>query len=365
MDMPMVQGQLGKVNVWSGLLTKAAILWFWLTMLSALYFGMVQILPVLYQDYVLTLHQTFCHFLFVEILLNWICIRLAQSPFDPASHAKYMSSHAAEIKDSGFEIDLSHLRGPKSNDPRGGGTYSLPAASVRAVDGNPCKRWNRDTMYIIALHPENPCCLDERVSGASQAERVVYPYWSWKPCVVCQTQRPPRAHHCHLCNVCVLKRDHHCFFTGCCIGLRNQRHFVIFTFYASLAIAYSILHCVAYILLEYLVSNSPWDLLLPVTVIRVVLGYISVGLLFRVLVLYSLVWFLITAFGFLVEQARIIRRGATSFEEENGIKIGNLASVEENVAAVFGRRWYLNFLVPLHCFFPPTDNGITWNHIKA
>ena len=36
----------------------------------------------------------------------------------------------------------------------------------------------------------------------------------WKTCITCQMVSPPRAHHCKICDKCVLKRDHHCFFTG-------------------------------------------------------------------------------------------------------------------------------------------------------
>ncbi len=56
-----------------------------------------------------------------------------------------------------------------------------------------------------------------RSNGLSE-RRLVYPYWSWKPCLICQVQRPPRVHHCPLCRMCVLKRDHHCFFTNSCVG---------------------------------------------------------------------------------------------------------------------------------------------------
>jgi len=40
----------------------------------------------------------------------------------------------------------------------------------------------------------------------------------WKLCVVCEAVTPPRAWHCNICNVCVLKREHHCMFVGYCVG---------------------------------------------------------------------------------------------------------------------------------------------------
>ena len=41
---------------------------------------------------------------------------------------------------------------------------------------------------------------------------------SWRRCIDCDTNVPPRTHHCSLCRRCIIKRDHHCFFTGTCIG---------------------------------------------------------------------------------------------------------------------------------------------------
>ena len=86
---------------------------------------------------------------------------------------------------------------------------------------------NPGTMYLVAVpQPEEPAdsknSLSNGTNGATNGltndRRLVYPYWSWKPCLICQVQRPPRVHHCPLCKMCVLKRDHHCFFTGSCVG---------------------------------------------------------------------------------------------------------------------------------------------------
>ena len=352
-----------KISIFSFYLAKMAVWWFWSTMLGTFYCGTVHILPVIYKDcpdWLMIVQRIVCYFMLAQMIVNWICIRCVLSPFKPEEHSKYMTAHASEIANGGFEIDLNQLktRGPGSSN----GTYSLPASSVRSLDGNPCKRWNRDTMYIIALHPEDPCCLQ---TDCNDRRRVVYPYWSWKPCVTCQVQRPPRAHHCHLCNVCVLKRDHHCFFTGCCIGLRNQRHFVVFIFWSSVAITYSIAHSLVYVFIQYLPNNSWWDIFLPLTVIRWFLGYISLLDTILVAVFYSLVWFYITALGFLAEQTRIIRKGVTSFEEENHIKVTNFNSLSENLEGVFGKRWFLNFIFPLHVVYPTQDNGVTWANIKG
>jgi palmitoyltransferase len=37
---------------------------------------------------------------------------------------------------------------------------------------------------------------------------------NWRFCPSCEANSPPRSHHCHICDKCILKRDHHCVFSG-------------------------------------------------------------------------------------------------------------------------------------------------------
>jgi len=55
-------------------------------------------------------------------------------------------------------------------------------------------------------------------------------------CPTCQTHRPARAHHCRVCNRCILRYDHHCPWIGSCIGLHNHRYFLQYLVYLSLAL---------------------------------------------------------------------------------------------------------------------------------
>ena len=58
-------------------------------------------------------------------------------------------------------------------------------------------------------------------------------------CSKCQLPKPPRAHHCRICNKCVLRMDHHCLWVNNCVGHLNYMFFVLFLVYSLSAI----LHC--------------------------------------------------------------------------------------------------------------------------
>ncbi|KAJ1605446.1 DHHC-like palmitoyl transferase [Cryptosporidium canis] len=44
--------------------------------------------------------------------------------------------------------------------------------------------------------------------------------------------KPPRAHHCTMCNICIFRMDHHCILVNNCIGYSNQKIYILFLFYS-------------------------------------------------------------------------------------------------------------------------------------
>ncbi|CAF3524435.1 unnamed protein product [Adineta steineri] len=68
-------------------------------------------------------------------------------------------------------------------------------------------------------------------------------------CFVCQCIKPDRAHHCSICEKCVLRYDHHCPWTNSCVSYGNYKFFVLFLCWAWIFCAY-----VAATSLEYFIQ---------------------------------------------------------------------------------------------------------------
>ena len=58
-------------------------------------------------------------------------------------------------------------------------------------------------------------------------------------CKRCNAFRPPRAHHCAVCDKCVDCMDHHCGWVGNCIGKQNLKAFLLCLMYVSLCLLFS------------------------------------------------------------------------------------------------------------------------------
>ena len=88
-----------------------------------------------------------------------------------------------------------------------------------------------------------------------------------------------------------------------------------------MALTLSLGHGAVYAFTDFAERNSAWDLLLPVTAVRVLSGAVTLLDGVMVIIFYSLGWFLVASVRFAVEQWRVVRQGVTSFELDHHIKV--------------------------------------------
>ncbi|EQC42560.1 hypothetical protein SDRG_00290 [Saprolegnia diclina VS20] len=67
----------------------------------------------------------------------------------------------------------------------------------------------------------------------------------YRTCRRCKIYKPARAHHCSICERCVVKMDHHCPWVNNCVGLGNHKFFLLFIFYVFLLSLYAMALVVA------------------------------------------------------------------------------------------------------------------------
>lgn len=60
-------------------------------------------------------------------------------------------------------------------------------------------------------------------------------------CKKCLIPKPPRTHHCSICNKCILKFDHHCPWLNQCIGHHNHRYFFLYMIYTVIGVSFVML----------------------------------------------------------------------------------------------------------------------------
>lgn len=181
----------------------------------------------------------------------------------------------------------------------------------------------------------------------------------WPYCERCLSHCPPRAHHCRVCDVCVLKRDHHCWFGGCCVGHANHRYYICAISYMFIAAIYSNLYHLSF-MLEQLEHLGRFGIPICITIPHfcAMFGFLSFYQ-FLVAVLSFIGVFLLGMFSWLILiQIAQIGSGQTRYERKRRDLMYNNGTIG-NIRAVFGERWYIAWLCPW-ISSPLPENGASF-----
>ncbi|GAB6018808.1 hypothetical protein CHUAL_000469 [Chamberlinius hualienensis] len=107
--------------------------------------------------------------------------------------------------------------------------FFLTMAHIRAVFSDPgVVPLPHNNLDFSDMHSGNDKLLMQKENG-------------WTVCTRCETYRPPRAHHCRICQRCIRRMDHHCPWINNCVGEFNQKYFIQFLIYVGLASIYAII----------------------------------------------------------------------------------------------------------------------------
>eukprot|EP00931_Biecheleriopsis_adriatica_P019550 TRINITY_DN13292_c0_g1_i2.p1 TRINITY_DN13292_c0_g1~~TRINITY_DN13292_c0_g1_i2.p1 ORF type:complete len:334 (-),score=54.69 TRINITY_DN13292_c0_g1_i2:106-1107(-) len=223
--------------------------------------------------------------------------------------------------------------------------------------------WSLTAWSYLRTRCTNPGRLPDRwdafVQQATGRLAVGTGRGGWQPgkvtsCKKCNGRvRPERAHHCSICEHCVMRMDHHCPWTGTCVGFVNHKFFILLLVYGSLCSLFAFVSAAPQ-LLDFLHSMLSHLEELPGAAER--LGISSVeAVLFAVFGALALVVFVLLTI-LLVTHGSLAANSSTSIEElyTNMENPYDLQSSYSNLEQIFGDCG-LDWLLPVMPWRPVCD----------
>lgn len=175
-----------------------------------------------------------------------------------------------------------------------------------------------------------------------------------------QVDVPPRAHHCSFCGKCMLKRIHHCFLTGSCIGFHNQKFFIIFCLWSTIGSAYAMYLQLSYLNIDLPLNSADFIAYIPpVTLHKLIMGYITLGQAFIVAHFFTCVPVFIVSLFFLGWHLLLTFEGVTTHEAWKRNFMYKCSKIQ-NIKSVFGSLLYIPLLLVFPFRFQQVGDGIQW-----
>ncbi|GAA5863807.1 hypothetical protein JCM3774_001164 [Rhodotorula dairenensis] len=178
-----------------------------------------------------------------------------------------------------------------------------------------------------------------------------------------RSPKPERTHHCSVCQTCVLKFDHHCPWIKGCVGLHNERSFVLFLVYFSVACLFAAWWGFdpAWKALTSNHSGTPWEYRTPRLVMLLVEVLASVmGLAVTVMTLSQLLLVVRAQSNVEASDNSYYRKVAQGRGRQylNPYDLGWRDNVGEFFNVGGSRNHWAALLLPIA--LPPASDGWTW-----
>ncbi len=205
-------------------------------------------------------------------------------------------------------------------------------------------------------------------------------------CKKCIAPKPPRTHHCSVCNHCVLKMDHHCPWLNNCVGHLNHRHFFLYMVHMILGCLFIMIFGFEIMYSEVFASNETEEYS-KMNATKYELGGLSPTIYQELFGVKTLIWFecILTSGCFLVLgglsywHGRLIGKGETSIEQhinqserkrlkkegkvyKNPYDFGKWHNWCLFLGVVDGRGWWSVILPSTH---KPRGDGMEWDSIYS
>ncbi|CAF1978368.1 unnamed protein product [Rotaria magnacalcarata] len=199
-------------------------------------------------------------------------------------------------------------------------------------------------------------------------------------CLKCGVMKPPRAHHCKVCQKCVVRYDHHCPWINNCVGYQNHVHFLLFCIYMAMIAAYATIvgqqEFQLVMFHDQILFRLLDPILRPYDITMAILEHETIGPITGVLTLFLFLANLV-AMGLVLSltiwQMSLITKGQTCVEEkiDKSIMINSVQQKQErpydlgcklNWTTFFETNRISALLIRLLIPFPfqPTHDGTKW-----